>query len=119
MVSHKDKVIIHGLINQIFKDNLKMEKEMEMEYGKVNLAISILEHIKTILNMDKVNYIGDQVMFIKDNLFLIKDKDMDKCIGKTEVIIKECGIKEFNMGKVNCFFLQIKYIQESFKAMFL
>jgi hypothetical protein len=117
MVSHKDKVIIHGLINQIFKDNLKMEKEMEMEYGKVILMTSILVHIKMILNMDKVNFIGDQAMYIKDNLFMTKDKDMVKCIGKMEVITKECGIKEFNMDKVNYLFLQIKHIREYFKIM--
>lgn len=118
MENHKDKVITYGLINQAFKGNLKMEKEMEMVFGKAILVINILGHIRTISNMDKVNFIGDLVMFTKDNLFMTKDKAMAKCIGKMEAIIKACGIKEFNMVKVNCFYLQIKPIQEYFKTMF-
>lgn len=41
MVSLKGRDFIHGLINQAFKENSRMEKEMEMEFGKVHQEISI------------------------------------------------------------------------------
>ena len=35
MENHKEKDIIHGLINHLSKDSLKMGREMETESGKV------------------------------------------------------------------------------------
>ena len=75
--------------------------------------------IKMILNMDKDNFIGDLEIFIRAVSFLIKDKDMDKCIGKMEVITKACGVKEYNMDKDNYLFYLIESTQEYSKIMFL
>ena len=69
--------------------------------------------------MDKDNFIGDLEIFIRAVSFLIKDKDMDKCIGKMEVITKACGVKEYNMDKDNYLFYLIESTQEYSKIMFL
>lgn len=69
MANLKEKEIIHGQINQLFRDSSRMVKEMETGSGKVQQEISISAIIKTISRVDRDIFIGSLGTYIRAILF--------------------------------------------------
>jgi hypothetical protein len=62
----------------------------------INIKVNIIE----IKNKVMVYLLGKVEMFTKEILIMIYEMDMVRCIGATEVTIKDNGKMEYSMVKV-------------------
>lgn len=90
-----DMVNIHGAQEYNIKDCLEMEWDMEKDIGEklMELQIVMKGNMLMIENVVMEGINGPVKICILDSFLMIKDKDMEKCIGKMEVFIKDTGKK--------------------------
>lgn len=74
---------------------------MEKESGEVVEVPNLIAMKETTLmigNVVLVNLFGQVVIITKANIRMTNEKDMERCIGLMEVVIKENGLAGFNMA---------------------
>jgi len=70
-------------------------------YGLIKLEINMRDFSKMTKRMEKACINGQMEIFIMDNFQMIWDMEMVIWFGTMEALMKDNGLEDYQMGKVN------------------